>query len=153
MCHAGCPQTPNSYMTLDQSWRNVVTGGGVNNDCNGQAMGGHADLDDAAWYRFEGEAGVSMPTDAPGSNKCGTQAAGWLRTPHPSMGDAPTPGTVCWDFNNDACSSTTAVETCACSYDGGATLTYTYKLPRPSSCSVPSAYCGTSSKLLAPGQP
>ena len=163
MCHAGCPQRHdatdtrnNDYTTLDQSWRNVVTGGGINNDCADDAsdhpMGGHAGLADAAWYRFEGEAGVSMPTDAPGSNKCGTQAAGWLSTPHPSMGDAPTPGTVCWDFDNDACSSTTAVETCACSYDSGKTLTYTYKLPKPSSCGT-SAYCGTSTGLLPRSPP
>merc|ERR1719424_2816241 len=93
-----------------------------------------------------------MPINAPGSNKCGTQAAGWLSTPHPSVGDAPTPGMVCWDFNNDACSSTTAMETCACSYDGGATLTYTYKLPRPSSCGT-SAYCGTTTGLLPRSPP
>ena len=112
-------------------------------------MSSDGTLSTASWYRFDGAAGNRMSEYAPGYNqKCGTQTGGWLSTPHPSVGAGPTAGEVCWEHGSHECYWATKVEVCACSYDGGATLTYTYKLPRPASCDVPSAYCGTSSTTI-----
>ena len=116
-------------------------------------MAADTNLADASWYRFEGAAGTRMPTEAPGYQRCGTEAPGWLSTAHPSVGAAPTAGTVCWEYGSNECRWTTAVEVCACSYDGGASLTYTYRLPRPAWCGR-SAYCATfDSPALPPPTP
>ena len=50
----------------------------------------------ADWYVFEAGAGTRMPTDPPGDRTCGTLEAGWLATSHPSRGDAPLSGPVCF---------------------------------------------------------
>ena len=116
-------------------------------------MGGVTSLSAASWYRFTAPAGTRMPTEAPGYQRCNGQSTGWLSTAHPASGDAPSAGTVCWQTSNSAgyeCSSTTSVEVCACTYDGGATTTYTYKLPR--SYSTYYVYCGTSD-AFAPSSP
>ena len=158
-CHPGCPQTSSDYTTLDQSWRSVTMSGSYQNDYSyeeGQhPMGGVSSLSAASWYRFVAPAGTRMPTEAPGYQRCNGFRTGWLSTAHPAAGDAPSAGTVCWQTSSSAaaeCSYTTSVEVCACSYDGGATTTYTYKLPRPNSSSY-FVYCGTSDAMEPPPPP
>ena len=98
-------------------------------------------LASASWYRFYGDAGRRMPTAPPGPERCGTQAAGWLATLHPPVGAAPRKGFVCFEDASSTCNATAEIEVCACSYDGGATATYSYKLPAPPVCDA--AYCAT----------
>ena len=151
-CHAACPQErpQSSGKALNEYWRNVGMPARAETDCSNPEL--PRKFSQASWFEFAGDAGVRMQSEPPGQ-MCGTQAAGWLSTPHPLMGEPPLRGTVCWDVDDDACGMFSAVETCACSYDGGETLTYTYKLPRPASCDVPSAYCGTSSTTISTASP
>ena len=91
-----------------------------------------------------------MPSEPPGGRTCGTQYAGWLSTPHPEVGQPPTPGVVCFDADRNAaykdCYMSTEVEVCACAANGGSGGTsYMYRLPRPPRCYA--AYCGTGSRL------
>ena len=158
-CHAGCPQSIYAPITLKEAWRNV----GVPHDpavpfvCDAQSpqrVAGATTLEEASWYRFDGAAGDRMPNVAPGYRTCGSQMAGWLATPHPAAGQPPTPGTVC--FDKDAgpfqdCFMESQVHVCACSYDEGATTTYSYKLPAPKKCKA--AYCGTDEPMPGPSPP
>ena len=158
-CHAGCPQSKFDPVTLKEAWRNV----GVPHDpevpflCDAQTpqrVAGVTALEDARWYRFDGAAGYRMPNVAPGFRSCGSHMAGWLATPHPAAGQPPTPGKVC--FDKDAgpfqdCFMETPVHVCACSYDEGATTTYSYKLPAPKKCKA--AYCGTDEPMPGPSPP
>merc|ERR1719285_1183786 len=41
------------------------------------------------WYRFTEGAGVVMPESSPGPEHCGTAAAGWLTTTHPTTINQP----------------------------------------------------------------
>ena len=78
-----------------------------------------------------------MAVEPPGDRTCGTLEAGWLATSHPSRGDAPLSGTVCFDADDASfkdCFRQTEVLVCACSYDGGQSIKYSYKLPAPPRC-------------------
>ena len=95
-----------------------------------------------------------MASTPPGDRACGTQNTGWLSTRHPAVGDEPMAGTVCFDADRAGfkdCFRQTEVLVCACSYDGGATTTYSYKLPAPPRCY--SAYCGTDEPMEPPAPP
>jgi hypothetical protein len=94
LCHAGCPQSTDGTSVLNEEWRNVASGV-PGTECD-------AGLDASAWYRFDGAAGVRLPTEAPGYRKCGTISPGWLATAHPQPGDPPTVGTVCWQGDDEA---------------------------------------------------
>ena len=112
-------------------------------------MSAHRDVSTADWYRFNELAGSRMASSPPGTSRCGTTYTGWLSTPHPSVGDAPKQGTVCFDGSSAA--NCVEVAVCACSYDGGNSATYTYKLPKPPICDA--AYCGTSDPMTPPPPP
>ena len=157
LCHAGCPQLLDEATTLAEAYRSVDnvyggSGGFYEFTCDasdGQPMQGAETAAEAEWYVFDGDAGSHMPTAAPGGRTCGTQYSGWLSTPHPGLGDAPSAGTVCFDADAAAykdCYISEAVEVCACSYDEGATTTYLYRLPEPPRCYA--GYCGTAVPLM-----
>ena len=165
MCHKSCPQTLDASTALRDSWRSVrnvydqsnwfSTGGTQINAYNVRCDSsypqpmhstGHYGTpwelpDDVPWYRFEHPAGSHMPTSAPGAQRCGTDRPGWLKTGHPRRGFAAQRGIVCFQYSSTVCYWQVSVETCVCSYDGGATDTYLYKLQRPNGCN--SAYCGS----------
>ena len=156
-CHPGCPQSQGEATPLAEEWRSVGNVYGGDNGfyeftCDAhdeQPMSADEETADAAWYVFEGAAGTHMPTYAPGWRTCGTEYSGWLSTEHPSVGDAPTSGTVCFDADSASykdCYASEAVEVCACSYDEGATTTYLYRLPEPPRCYA--GYCGTAVPLM-----
>ena len=135
LCHAGCPQSLLALRKLDEPWRDVGFSPAAGTP-------GHCDDSGAGWSTLG--TGKRMPSVAPGSGKCGTTEAGWLATAHPSRGAAPTPGTVCFDADAAGfldCFRSVPVEVCACSYDGGATTTMAYRLPKLSRCYA--AYCST----------
>ena len=135
MCHAGCPQTAGAVKELNQPWRDV-------HNKPGAGSPGECDLLEADWYTMG--TGRRMPSRAPGAGACGTTEAGWLATAHPGRGDAPARGTVCFDADAAEyldCFRSVSVDVCACSYDGGATTTISYKLPSVLRCYA--AYCST----------
>jgi len=148
LCHPGCPQSLANLVQLSQAWRNTIVRASepINNcDANGDTLA------EAAWFQFSGAAGVRMPTEAPGYKRCGTEFPGWLSSAHPARGSFPVVGKVCFQNGVNECFTQTQVEVCACSYDGGASTTYTYKLPQGPRCM--SAYCGTSDGLQPPPPP
>ena len=151
LCHADCPATVDASIALLDASRNEATSHG-GTWCDGAAdkpMSAHDDVSTADWYRFGGLAGFRMASSPPGISRCGTKYTGWLSTPHPSVGDAPKPGTVCFDGSSAA--NCVEVALCACSYDGGISATYTYKLPKPPTCDA--AYCGTTEPMTSPPPP
>jgi hypothetical protein len=158
-CDPGCPQSRSEVTVLDEYWRSTTNkfafvheSMGTRNynrylhRCDryeGSPMAGHANLLNASWYMFTGEAGDEMPTSPPAFESCGTSAPGWLATSHPNPGDPPRYGLVC--FRDDphepqACGEHVEVRVCACSYDAGVLTTYSYKLPQPPGCME--AFCG-----------
>jgi len=156
LCHADCPQNLTASFALSDysrsvrnEWRdwNVFGPNAYQEMCdqhNPNPMSSHSDVHQALWYRFEGEAGTHMPTTAPGHRRCGTAYPGWLRTGHPVLGGRPQQSQVCFSgsyTDPTSCSYSTTIHTCTCSYDGGATRVYLYKLPRPYTCNL--RYCGT----------
>lgn len=162
LCHADCPQNLTSSIALtDPSrhvrnvWRNYdqwdqVPGPNVYDhlcDMNSpQPMAGHG-LQQANWYRFEGDAGTHMPTSSPGQQTCGTNYPGWLQTGHPARGSRPYQSKVCFATSTTdprSCGYSTQIETCTCSYDGGVSNVYLYRLPQPYTCNA--RYCGTHDK-------
>merc|ERR1712185_429068 len=114
-------------------------------------MSAHPYLDQALWYRFEMPAGTRMPTRPPGYEACGTTYTGWLASPMPPRGQGVTTSTVCFQNSHsygNGCGYRKEIQTCTCSYDGGYTDTYLYRLVRPDHCDM--AYCGTEEVLPPP---
>ena len=145
LCHAGCPQALAALQELGEGWRDISVS---------RAAGTPGKCDDATAGWSTLGAGRRMPSVAPGSGKCGTTEAGWLATPHPPRGAAPTPSTVCFDADAAGfldCFRSVPVEVCACSYDGGATTTLSYKLSALSRCYA--AYCATDEDWQLPPPP
>ena len=156
-CHPGCQQAQASVQTLTDAARSVDNAYGPSNyyslGCDTEQP--FPEGDDGSWFSFSGAAGWRMASEPPGGRTCGTQYAGWLSTPHPQVGQPPTPGVVCFDADRGVaykdCYVSTEVEVCACAADGGSGGTsYMYRLPRPPRCYA--AYCGTSSQLDSPRQ-
>ena len=91
-CHPGCPQSLAVVTTLSHAWRNtIVRAPQLPASTNPEAEGYHCDLIDgvngenpmggdslaeASWYQFTGDAGVRMPSQAPGTKRCGTEYPG-----------------------------------------------------------------------------
>ena len=146
-CHPGCQQAQASAQALIDRARNVDNAYGPDNyyslGCDAEEP--FPEGADGSWFYFTGAAGRRMQADPPGGRTCGTQYAGWLSTPHPEVGQPPTPGVVCFDADRNAaykdCYVSTEVEVCACEGGVGFPL-YMYRLPRPPRCYA--AYCGTS---------
>ena len=158
MCHAECPQHLGESIALRDPWRsinnvynswNVKPPNSYKYMCDQRSsdgpMASHYSVEQAHWYRFEGEAGYRMPTNPPrrsGNVRCGTNQQGWLMTPQPARGTPPQDGIVCFQSGtSNFCSSNLKVQTCLCSYDDGKSEVYLYRLPRPPSCDQ--AFCGT----------
>ena len=96
------------------------------NKCDGDAdspMAPHATYASAHWFRFGGEAGSRMLSRPPGSTQwCGTLYPGWLATPLGPRGWAPREAKVCFQYAAHLpCNGAISIQTCTCSYDGGAT--------------------------------
>ncbi|KAJ7376084.1 Oncoprotein-induced transcript 3 protein [Desmophyllum pertusum] len=82
----------NRYNTLAEADRKVTYGGG--SACDNALTG---------WYRFVGAAGTKMPTPPPGSQMCGTQAAGWLNGAHPTVAEGQVTRQVCYHYQSNTC--------------------------------------------------
>ena len=165
LCHESCPQGLYDVGNLTSYWRSVTNiyahfdsplpnHYSNKNDrwqTEDNPMGYHHNLASAKWYRFAGDAGTHMPTSYPGGQRCGTYRPGWLTVPHPLRGESSRPGRVCFGEGTYGCHWNTAIEVCTCSYDGGATDTFMYKLQR---ASVDwGVYCGTFDAMPPPPPP
>ena len=88
------------------------------------------------WFRFEGSAGIRMPTSCPPTNRCGTHAPGWMNGTHPTVADGQISRQVCFHWTRNGCcewSTNIKVRNCG-SY-------YVYYLNGTPNCSL--RYCGT----------
>ena len=162
-CHPSCPRSVSSATRLDAYWRSVDNSFGYEaadelmgvtsrynrfqTHCDrtpgpDSPMAGHLLDVNASWYVFTGEAGSQMPMWPPSARTCGTGRPGWLASPHPSPGDPPKGGVVCFRGESEpaTCDDRVPIRICACSYDAGFVTTYFYMLPEPPGCDM--AYCG-----------
>jgi cysteine-rich repeat protein len=86
------------------------------------------------WYRFQGAAGIKMPTTCPSKYSCGTDAPGWMQGNYPNQNEGIVNRTVCYHWDSSCCkwSNTIQVRNCG--------LFYVFKLPDTPNCSL--KYCG-----------
>ncbi|MBA3549847.1 MAG: DUF4215 domain-containing protein [Nannocystis sp.] len=78
---------------LTDAFRNIANVGG--SGCDNAIV--------QQWYRFSGAAGVKMPTQAPPTGKCGTDAPGWLSGGEPQVQDGAVARQVCFHWSNNTC--------------------------------------------------
>ena len=151
-CHVGCPQSVGHVTYLDQAWRHVANQSAdaevVTEQCDNLAPAGpfaHDGVEETAaagWFQFRGRAGRHMHNSPPGKGRCGAEAAGWLSDAHPVAGEAPKRSKVCFAFGWSDCLWSAEVDTCACSYDGGSSTHYSYRLQKPPGAPTCVSYCG-----------
>ena len=159
-CHASCPQslsgTEDEPVTeLDQSDGNRYGYRHVDEDtkdCTCDLQGCSPFLSSTAeWFRFAGTSGsmiATCPVTGGVATRCGTTGAtGYMLGGHPEMGAPPAARTLQFAYgSNTYDTDASAAMVCACSYDGGVTTSYSYKLSsasvRPSGMSGPRRLCG-----------
>ncbi|VDI15179.1 Hypothetical predicted protein [Mytilus galloprovincialis] len=73
------------------------------------------DFLDSGWYRIESEAGENMPTEPPGSFRCGTWYPIWLNGTLPTKIGEETIGEVCLQGFKNNCSETWKIDIRYCS--------------------------------------
>ncbi|OWF53922.1 von Willebrand factor D and EGF domain-containing protein [Mizuhopecten yessoensis] len=117
------PCLPTTYHLLDDSWRS--------SEYDESDVGCDITLTER-WYRPVSGAGVSMPTDAPALNKCGTRFPIWMDDVLPDTSDI-TSVNVCMRSLYSACKHTWSIRVKKCS------SFYVYELTQTSLCAA--AYC------------
>ena len=55
------------------------------------------------WVRFQSPGGTLIPSSAPSTSTCGTDAPGWYNGPYPSSLGSTTLGTVCYNWSGATC--------------------------------------------------
>ena len=91
-----------------------------------------------AWFRFQGDAGTKMPTSCIPSNKCGTDATGWLNGTHPETHEGNVTRRVCFHWNSNCCQWSVNIQVQNCS---GYYLYYINGTPNGRHCYL--RFCGT----------
>ena len=86
------------------------------------------------WFRFEGSAGTRMATSCPPTDRCGTDAPGWLNGGHPTVADGQVGRTVCFHYSQNCCIWSTNIKVRNCG------SCYVYYLSGTPGCSL--RYCG-----------
>ncbi|CAH3189906.1 unnamed protein product, partial [Porites evermanni] len=115
-----------NYGSLNNADRKI-TYGRPNNYCD-RAIG-------PGWFRFEGSAGTRMPTSCPPTNRCNTDATGWLNGGHPTVADGQVSRQVCFHWTSGCCEWSTTIKVRNCG------LYYVYYLSSTPTCHL--RYCGT----------
>ena len=159
-CHASCPQslsgTEDEPVTeLDQSDGNRYGYRHVDEskkDCTCDLHSCSPFLSSTAeWFRFAGTSGsmiATCPVTGGVATRCGTTGAtGYMLGGHPEVGAPPAARTLQFSYgSNTYDTSSSAAMVCACSYDGGVTTSYSYKLSsasvRPSDMGGMRRICG-----------
>ncbi|XP_078381480.1 uncharacterized protein LOC144664250 [Oculina patagonica] len=98
------------------------------------AKGCDRTLDFSLWYRFTSAAGTRMPTSVVPSNRCGTEAPGWLSGQHPTKEDGVVQRKVCFHWKNNPCNWNADVSVVNCG------SFYVYKFTIPPFCYL--RFCG-----------
>jgi len=80
-----------SYTSLVDANRNVDFGIYGPKTCDAPSLA-------AGWYRFEGKAGVQMPTAPPPIYSCGTHAGGYMNGTHPTADEGIIETTACFHW-------------------------------------------------------
>ena len=159
-CHASCPQslsgTEDEPVTeLDQSDGNRYGYRHVDESkkdctCDLQSCSPFRSTT-AEWFRFAGTSGsmiATCPVTGGGATRCGTTGAtGYMLGGHPEVGAPPAARTLQFSYgSNTYDTDSSAAMVCACSYDGGVTTSYSYKLSsasvRPSGMGGMRRICG-----------
>ena len=86
------------------------------------------------WYRFNGSAGVAMPTKCVDTMRCGAKGPGWLHGDHPKAGRGVANRSVCFHLNNQCCYYKTDIQVKNCR------SFYVYKFKKPPANNL--RYCG-----------
>ena len=147
MCHPGCPQSVGEVTYLEEASRRLSAepepepGATSCDNRPPSVLAAHAALNESRWYRIAGAAGSRLHTSAPQGRRCGAEAAGWLVDDHPQPGEPPRRSPVCFAYSWSECLWTVDVLSCACSYDGGQSTIYSYRLPTPPGEPTCSSYC------------
>ena len=116
-----------NYRSLNTADRRM-TYGNPNDHCD-RGIG-------SGWFRFQGSAGTRMPTSCPPTQRCNSDAPGWMNGGHPTVADGQVSRQVCFHWVNSGCcewSTNIKVRNCG-SY-------YVYYLSGTPACSL--RYCGT----------
>ena len=89
------------------------------------------------WFRFEGSAGTRMPTSCPPTDRCSTDATGWLNGGHPTVADGQVSRQVCFHWVGNCCFWSTNIKVRNC----GSYYVYYLNGTPGSACHL--RYCGT----------
>ena len=87
------------------------------------------------WYRFQGSAGIRMPTSCVPKYRCKTNAPGWLKEGHPKVAEGQVSRTVCFNWNSNCCQFSTSIQVRNCG------AFYVYYFSGTPNCRL--RYCGT----------
>ncbi|CAH3163821.1 unnamed protein product [Porites evermanni] len=90
------------------------------------------------WFRFEGSAGIRIPTSCPSTRRCGTNAPGWMNGGHPTVVDGQVTRTVCFHWTAGCCEWSTNIKVRNC---GSYYVYYLHSTPNNGYCYL--RYCGT----------
>lgn len=157
-CHAECPQNVEDLTYLERQWRAVIGSDGTDaardesdEQCDNlspksQIYHSGENLNFAKWFQFRGAAGDRMRGTPPGKGRCGAEAAGWFNDTLPPAGAPPQRSKVCFAFGWSDCLWSVDALSCACSFDGGSSTIYTYRLRTPPGAPTCASYCGSSTK-------
>lgn len=91
-----------------------------------------------SWYRFNGSAGVAMPTQCVDIMRCGAEAPGWLYGGHPKAAEGVANRSVCFNWQGKCCYYKTEIQVKNCRGF------FVYKFRRPPMMHL--RYCGDSTK-------
>ena len=86
------------------------------------------------WSRFNGSAGVAMPTKCVDKMRCGAEAPGWLRDKHPKVNQGVVTRKVCYHWGGDCCFYKNDIQVKNCGDF------FVYKFERPPASYL--RYCG-----------
>ncbi len=131
---------PYHLLTLADRNLNFNDGEGGINYCDSLKDEVDSEWQGPGWYRLAGYAGSRMPEQPVEPFSCGTDAAGWLKGPHPAVEDGVVPAEVCFSYG-DPCEWSTEISVVNC-YGF-----YLYELVDPPYCS--SRYCGEGEPIYA----
>ena len=119
------PSQCSSYTTNNDTTRSVSYSGTV--ACDSTAFG------TGRWVRFVSPAGTSIPTTAPSTYTCGSDATGWYNGVYPAIAGSTNTGTVCYNWSGNTCNWSNSIQVTNC-------LTfYVFFLTNPPACQL--RYC------------
>ena len=96
------------------------------------------------WYRFNGSAGVAMPTNCVDTMRCGAKGPGWLYDSHPREVEGVVNRSVCFHLNDKCCYYKTEIQVKNCR------SFYVYKFHKPPANYL--RYCGNGTSNNTAGE-